>query len=257
MSPATDARRLSSAAKSPPQNARELIARLDALADPDHAVRLQRYFKTGPGEYGEGDVFIGLRMPVVRAACREFRDLPFAQIERVLGSEVHEHRMAALVVLAEQSKRALKHGDSAAAAERYDFYLAHTDRINNWDLVDVTCGDVVGKYLLSINETAPLTRLAQSEKLWERRIAMISAAAFVRGGRCDVAFALAELLIDDDHDLIHKAVGWMLREAGKVDATGLEDFLGRHAATMPRTALRYAIERLPEPRRKAWLTFKG
>lgn len=257
MSPATNSRRLSSNAKPPPQTARELIARLDALADAAHAVRLQSFFKTGPGEYGEGDVFIGLRMPVVRAVCREFRDLPPAQIKRVLDSEVHEHRMAALVVLAAQSKRALKHGKSAAAAEHFEFYLEHSDRINNWDLVDVTCRDVVGEYLLSIDETGPLLRLAESEALWDRRIAMVSTAAFIRGGRCDVAFTLAEVLIDDDHDLMHKAVGWMLREAGKRDMAGLEEFLDRHAATMPRTALRYAIERLPEPRRKAWLAFKG
>ncbi len=231
----------------------ELIARLDALADAGHAARLQGFFKTGPGEYGEGDVFIGLRMPQVRAVCREFAELPLEQIEVVLASPVHEHRMAALVVLAEQSKRAHKRGDMDAARDRYEFYLAHTRQINNWDLVDVTCRDVVGEYLLRANDLAPLRRLAKSDLLWERRIAMVSTAAFIRADRCDAAFELAEALIDDDHDLMHKAVGWMLREAGKRDPAGLERFLGAHASTMPRTALRYAIERLPESSRRHWM----
>ncbi|MBI4897626.1 MAG: DNA alkylation repair protein [Actinobacteria bacterium] len=236
---------------------RELITRLDALADAGHARRLQGFFKTGPGEYGEGDVFIGLRMPQIRAVCREFRELPLEEIEFVLAGPVHEHRMAALVVLAEQSKRAFKRGDLGAARERYEFYLAHTRRINNWDLVDVTCRDVVGEYLLHTDDLAPLRRLAQSNLLWERRIAMVSTAAFIRADRCDVAFELAEMLVGDDHDLMHKAVGWMLREAGKRDAAGLDRFLTHHAATMPRTALRYAIERLSESRRKHWMAFKG
>ncbi|MBI5311510.1 MAG: DNA alkylation repair protein [Actinobacteria bacterium] len=245
MSPPTDG--------PPPQTAAALTARLDALADPGHAEQLQRFFKTGPGEYGEGDVFIGLRMPQIRAVVRDFRELAPGEVESVLASEVHEHRMAALLVLVEQSKRSLKRGDLAAARELSDFYLAHTDRVNNWDLVDVTCRDVVGEYLVASGDVEPLKRLARSDSLWERRIAMIGTAAFIRAGRPEVAFELADLLVDDGHDLMHKAVGWMLREAGKKDPTGLDDFLERQAATMPRTALRYAIERMPAERRADWM----
>lgn len=231
-----------------------LRARLDSLADPVRAAHLQSYFKTGPGDYGEGDVFIGLRMPQVRAAVREYRELALSEVEIALASEVHEHRMAALLVLVERSRRALKRGDLVAAKESYDFYLAHSHRVNNWDLVDVTCRDVVGEYLVAIDDTRPLLRLAKSPSLWERRIAMISTSAFIRAGRPEVAFELARLLVDDDHDLMHKAVGWMLREAGKIEPRGLADFLTRHAATMPRTALRYAIERMSPEQRAEWLS---
>lgn len=235
------------------QTARALTARLDALADAGHARELQRFFKTGPGDYGEGDVFIGLRMPQIRAVVRDFRELPLGEVERVLHSKVHEHRMAALLVLVEQAKRARRLGDDAALRALSGFYLAHSDRVNNWDLVDVTCRDVVGEYVLASGDTATLRRLARSDSLWERRIGMISTAAFIRAGRTDVAFELAELLVDDGHDLMHKAVGWMLREAGKRDAGGLDAFLERHSATMPRTALRYAIERMDADTRADWM----
>lgn len=238
----------------PTQSAAGLIARLDALADPVRAAHSQSYFKTGPGDYGEGDIFIGLRMPQVRAAAREFRELPLGEVQIVLASEVHEHRMAALLVIAAQSRHALRRGDVAAAKAAYDFYLDHSDRVNNWDLVDVTCRDVVGEYLVATGDVRPLRRLAKSDSLWERRIAMISTSAFIRAGRPEVAFELAEQLVDDQHDLMHKAVGWMLREAGKIDPGGLDDFLERHAATMPRTALRYSIERMSPQERAEWLS---
>lgn len=254
MSPRTEPSR---GRESPGRSAAGLIARLDALADPVRAAHSQSYFKTGPGDYGEGDVFIGLRMPQVRAAAREFRDLPLGEVEAVLASAVHEHRMAALLVVAAQSQRAFKLGDLAAAKAAYDFYLAHSDRVNNWDLVDVTCRDVVGEYLVATADARPLRRLARSDSLWERRIAMISSSAFIRAGQPRVAFELAELLIDDQHDLMHKAVGWMLREAGKIDPGGLDDFLERYAATMPRTALRYSIERMSPDERAEWLSRRG
>lgn len=240
-------------AQPPSQTAHELIARLDALADPAHAVQLQRFFKTGPGEYGEGDVFAGLRMPQIRAIVKEFRGLPPAEVERVLASETHEHRMAALLVLVEQAKSAKRRGAAGELRRLSDFYLAHSDRVNNWDLVDVTCRDVVGEHLLVAGDIRPLKQLAGSDSLWERRIAMISTAAFMRAGRTDVTVELAELLIDDDHDLMHKAVGWMLREVGKLEIGTLEAFLMRHAATMPRTTLRYAIERMSAAQRADWM----
>ena len=230
-----------------------LLRELEALGDPADAEFLQGYFKTGPGEYGEGDVFIGVRMPAIRKAIKPFRDLQLEQIERVLASPVHEHRMAALLICAEQAKRARRAGDGARHKLIYDFYLAHADRVNNWDLVDVTCRDVVGEYLLSRQDWRPLKKLARSKLLWERRIAMISTWSFIRAGEVAPTFELAELLVDDPHDLMHKATGWMLRDAGKRDPAALEEFLARHAKSMPRTALRYAIEKMPSERRRYWL----
>lgn len=235
------------------QTAAELQRRLNALGDPKYAANLSWFFKTGPGEYGEGDVFIGIRMPTLRKLCREFREMPLDEVDRALASPVHEHRMAALVVITERAKRHARRGETAARRELFEFYLAHTDTINNWDLVDVSCRDIVGEYLLSAGDIRPLRKLARSKSLWERRVAIISTAAFIRAGDNAPTFEIATLLLADGHDLIHKAVGWMLREAGKRDAAGLDDFLTRHAATMPRTALRYAIEKLPEARRKEWL----
>lgn len=229
-------------------SAAEVKAAVRELADPEQAKQLQRFFKTGPGEYGEGDVFAGVKVPPLRAIARANRDLPLDQIKELLASEVHEHRTVALVILTERAKRA----DRAESKVLYDFYLANVDRINNWDLVDISCRDVVGGYLLAIGAPQRLVPLAHSTDLWERRIAMVSTWQFIRAGDTDPAFAIAELLVDDDHDLIHKAVGWMLREAGKVDPDRLDEFLLTHAATMPRTALRYAIERMDPDVRERW-----
>lgn len=240
----------------PPElTARSLTAELDALANPAYAEHAQSYFKTGPGEYGEGDVFIGLRMPQIREVAKAYRELPFNELERQLQSEIHEHRIAALVILSEQAKRAAKRSDGERQQALYEFYLSHTDRINNWDLVDVSCRDVVGRYLFELRDTAPLTRLAGSESIWERRIAMVSTWAFIREGELGPTFEIAEQLLGDSEDLSHKAIGWMLREAGKRDEAELELFLERFAATMPRTALRYAIERMPPERRAYWLSY--
>jgi 3-methyladenine DNA glycosylase AlkD len=220
-------------------SARAAERALRQLADPARARVLQGFFRTGPGQYGEGDRFLGLTMPQIRALASDARDLPLDQIERLLESPWHEARMLALVVLAARFR-------GAAPAEQraiYRLYLRRSDRINNWDLVDVTAPAIVGGYLFE-RSPAPLRRLARSRNLWERRIAILATHYFIRRGRLDLTFELAESLLADRHDLMHKAVGWTLREAGKKDELALRRFLDRHAATMPRTALRYAIERL-------------
>jgi 3-methyladenine DNA glycosylase AlkD len=165
--------------------------------------------------------------------------------------------MAALVICVEQAKTAKKHGDLAEQKRLCDFYLSHTARINNWDLVDVTCRDVVGEYLLATANTKPLKRLAKSKVMWERRIGIVSTAAFIRAGELGPTFEIAQILLNDEHDLMHKATGWMLREAGKRDQAALEDFLRRNAQRMPRTALRYSIERMPPEQRRWWLEYRG
>jgi 3-methyladenine DNA glycosylase AlkD len=221
-----------------------------ALASPERATLLQRYFKTGPGEYGEGDVFLGLTMGQVSALTREFRDLPPPELEVLLESPLHEVRTGALKIMAVQA--AAKKTPDERKRELFELYLRCTDRINNWDLVDISAPDVVGRYLVG-RQRDLLRRLAASDSVWERRIAMISTAHFIRQGDLDDTFAIAEALIDDRHDLIHKAIGWMLRSAGDKDRGRLKDFLERHAAVMPRTALRYALEHFPPDERAYYM----
>jgi 3-methyladenine DNA glycosylase AlkD len=229
-------------------SAADVRAEIDALADPAQANNLKRFFKTGPGEYGEGDVFIGVKVPPLRKIARGYRDLPLSELDALLASPVHEHRTVALVIVTERSKRA----DAQQRTELYDFYLAHTPQIRNWDHVDISCPDVVGGQLLALGDSAPLKSLARSRDLWERRIAIVSTFKFIRAGELEPTFEVARLLLDDEQDLIHKAVGWMLREAGKKDLKALEEFLDRHARAIPRTSLRYAIERMPPERRAYW-----
>ncbi len=219
--------------------AQVIKASLDEVGSPTDAEFLQRFFKTGKGAYGEGDIFIGVRMPVVRKIASAYNDLPLAEIEELLDSPIHEHRMTALVIMVNKAKKA----SEDQLEQLYDLYLRRTDRINNWDLVDISCPNIVGKYLFD-KPKQPLYKLAQSKDLWERRIAIISTAYFIRTGQNDDTFKLAGILMDDTHDLIHKAVGWMLREAGKKDEARLKLFLDKHASTMPRTMLRYSIEKL-------------
>ena len=227
---------------------KELHKRMLALGDPVRAGHSLRFFKTGPGEYGEGDRFLGLTLPQIRAITREYRALPLADLSRLLDSEWHEERLVALIIATEQFRR----GDAAARRTIYDWYLAKTDRINNWDLVDVSAHKIVGAYLLD-RSRAPLRRLARSKSPWERRIAIIATAAFIREGDLDDTLQVAKILLDDHHDLIHKGVGWMLREVGKRDVRVLRAFLDEHAAHMPRTALRYAIERFPPALRERYM----
>ena len=222
--------------------------RVRALADPARARLLQGFFKTGPGQYGEGDRFLGLTMPQVRTVAAACRDTSLDEVERLLESPWHEMRMLALVILANS------YGGASAArqADIYRLYLRRTDRINNWDLVDVTAPAVVGIHLLT-RSRAPLRRLARSRNVWERRIAIVATAALIRRDDFSETVWIAELLLGDEHDLIHKAVGWMLREVGKRDEATLRRFLDAHAARMPRTALRYAIERLPPAHRRKYM----
>ena len=222
--------------------------RLKALANPEDAKVLQWFFKTGPGEYGEGDVFIGIRVPVLRQLVKEFRSADEKTVLSLLAAPVHEMRMLALLIWVAQF-------ESGTADERgriYRSYLEHTDRINNWDLVDLSAPAIVGGHLLDRSRRS-LVRLAKSKSLWERRIAIIATLTFIRRKEFEEVQAIADLLLHDSHDLIHKAVGWMLREMGKRDVQVLESFLSTRYQVMPRTMLRYAIEKFPEAKRLGYL----
>lgn len=212
---------------------------LNALENPSDAAFSQRFFKTGKGQYGEGDIFIGLRVPQTRLIAKKYKDLAIDEIEKLLESPIHEHRLCAVIIMAEQAKRA----NDVLKKSLYELYLRRTDRINNWDIVDVSCRDIVGGFLQEKSRN-PLYKLAQSTNMWERRIAIVSTWHFIRVGDLDDTFKIVEMLIEDKEDLTHKATGWMLREAGKKDEARLKDFLDKHAHHMPRTMLRYSLERL-------------
>ena len=233
---------------SPRLSARHARARLRALANPTDAAFLLRFFKTGPGEYGEGDRFLGIRVPDMRRVAREFRDLPLAQVKALLASPWHEERLMALVILGDQHAR----GDAATRERIYRLYLTSTRHINNWDLVDASAPGIVGAHLFGRN-SRPLEALARSKDLWERRIAIVATHWFIRNGDIRPTLRVATILLKDPHDLIHKATGWMLREAAKRDRAATERFLRRHQQRMPRTMLRYAIERFPPEARKQYL----
>jgi 3-methyladenine DNA glycosylase AlkD len=222
--------------------------RLESLADEPTSEILRGFLKTGPGEYGEGDRFRGIRVPVLRKLCREFRHAGVKVISELLDSPWHEDRMLALLLLIERYRASSERGREAL----YAFYCSRTERINNWDLVDVTCPHIVGRHLHA-RDRSPLYRFVQSPSLWERRIAIVSTFHFIRKNDFADTLALAERLLADPEVLLHKATGWMLREVGKRDLPVLVAFLDEHATAMPRTALRYAIERLPEEQRLAWL----
>jgi 3-methyladenine DNA glycosylase AlkD len=226
----------------------ELKREIRRHADPAGAKNLMRFFKTGPGEYGEGDRFLGITVPVQRSIARRFNDLRASDAEKLLRSKVHEDRLIALMILIEKYRR----GGEPERDEVIRIYLANTGRVNNWDLVDLSAPHLLGRHLTDRNR-ALLYRMARSENLWERRIAIIATQAFIRNGDLGTTFDLAEILLADGHDLIHKAVGWMLREAGKRDRAAEERFLDRHAASMPRTMLRYAIEKFPDRLRREYL----
>lgn len=229
------------------RQAAEFVLRLRAMRSDDELRKIQRYFKTDEGDYGHGDVFIGVRMGDVFALAKEFVELPPTEIEQLLDDEVHEVRAGAVSVMAKQAAR--KATTDERRGELYDLYLRRHDRINNWDLVDLGARDVIGARLVD-RDRSPLYELARSDDLWERRTAIYATAAFLRIGQLDDTFAIAELLLDDPEDLIHKAVGGWIRHAGKTDAARLLAFLDAHAATMPRVMLRYAIEHL-DPAEKA------
>lgn len=226
--------------------------RLKSLASPAAATAATRFFKTGPGEYGEGDTFIGITVPTLRTVSRSFRALPLDEIRSLLNSPVHEERHLALLVLVLQVAK----GDEAHRKRVYDLYLGNTPFVNNWDLVDCSAPQVVGGHLLT-RPKEPLYTLVRSKSLWERRIAVVSTQHFIRHGEFADTLAVSELLLRDTEDLIHKATGWTLREVGKKDQSALEGFLDRHAAVMPRTMLRYAVEKFPPDRRRAYLHLKA
>jgi len=226
-----------------------LRAKLQQLANPSKALTLQRFFKTGEGEYGAGDVFLGITVPLQRALIKSYIHLNFKDLKKLLNSKLHEERLCSLLILVKQYQKAVYVKNKASI---YQFYLAHTHRINNWDLVDLTAPYIVGDFLFN-QDAKPLYQLAQSENLWERRIAIVATHYFIRQKVYQPTTAIAAMLLHDTEDLIHKACGWMLREAGKREVKVLEKFLKQYAAKMPRTMLRYAIEKFPEPKRKQFL----
>lgn len=221
------------------------------LADPKRAEVSKWYFKTGPGEYGESDIFIGLSSPQMRALSKKYRTTGFADILKLLRSRIHEERMLALLIWTLQFPKA----DLPQQKKIYAAYLKQTRYINNWDLVDLSAPLIIGAYLFDRDKTI-LHKLAQSKLLWERRIAILATLYFIRKGLFQPTLEIAEILLFDEHDLIHKAVGWMLRETGKRDLNCEEKFLKRHYKNMPRTMLRYAIEKFPEIKRKKYLQGK-
>jgi 3-methyladenine DNA glycosylase AlkD len=233
---------------------KQLEKRLQEAADPERAKNSQWFFKTGPGQYGEGDVFIGLTGPEMRKIAKEFSGLSIIDIQKLLDDEVHEKRQIGLLILYERYKKACKEKNENSKKEIFEFYLknAKKNNINNWDLVDISAPHIIGNYLLDKNREI-LYKLAISENLWEKRIAIISTAAFIRNNEFDDCLKISKMLLGDKHDLIHKAVGWMLREVGKKDQRLLELFLKENYQNLPRTALRYAIEKFEEGRRKRFL----
>ena len=230
-----------------PADLDELRRELREAAEPERVPELQRFFKTGLGGYGEGDVFLGVRVPAVRVVARLHAGLNLEDVTKLLRSPIHEERLAALVILVRRYGRA----DEQQRQRIYDLYLGNTAHVNGWDLVDVSAPHIVGAHLLVRRgaEQQVLDRLASSPLMWERRIAIMATFAFVREGDCNETLRLARILLDDEHGLIHKAVGWMLREVGKRDEELLVGFLQQHAGDMPRTMLRYAVERLDAPLR--------
>ncbi len=224
-----------------------LYTKMLEKADPSQVAGLARFFKTGPGQYGEGDQFLGIKVPVTRSVVKEcWRQVNWADLEACMSSDYHEVRLAALLTLVEIYRHTKK-------AECIDFYLSHTTYINNWDLVDLSCYPLLGEWLLDKDRTL-LYDLARSGKtIWEQRIGMVSTMTFIRHGQLEDTFAIADILLHHPHDLIHKAVGWLLREAGKRDKAALESYLQPRYKTMPRTMLRYAIEKFPEAERQQYL----
>ena len=227
---------------------------LELSGDPGRAKILSSFFKTGKGQYGEGDVFLGITVPEQRKIAKKYTLLTLKQIKELLQSKIHERRLTALLILVEQYKLAQRTKELKQQKAIVDFYLQHTEYVNNWDLVDLTADKILGQYLLDKKkERDILLKLSNSSILWERRIAIVATFAFIRNHEYTFTLRIAERLLDDTHDLIHKAVGWMLREVGKRDLIVEEKFLEKHAHTMPRTMLRYAIERFNKKKRNEYM----
>ena len=246
-----------------------LLTRMLSKADPSEVPGLSRFFKTGPGQYGEGDKFLGIKVPVTRAVVKEcWRSVSFQDLEECITSPYHEVRLAALLALVEVFSHAgkrppIKSGVTEGAPgvtkeQCVEFYLDHTAWINNWDLVDLSCYPLLGQWLLDREDRSLLYNLATNGRtIWEQRIGIVSTMTFIRNGQLTDTFRIADILLHHPHDLIHKAVGWLLREAGKRDKSALEAWLQPRVSQMPRTMLRYAIERFPEEERKRYLLEKS
>ena len=226
-----------------------IINNLQSLANPEIAEHSQRFFKTGKGEYGEGDLFLGIRVPIIRQAVKKFKIVSLATLKRLLKSEFHEIRLFALLSLVYQYEK------TDQQEEIYKIYLSNTKYINNWDLVDTSTPNIVGSFLVN-NDRKVLYNLAESDSLWERRISILATFKFIRNGQFKDTLLISETLLNDDEDLIHKAVGWMLREVGNRDIKTEEKFLKKHYNNMPRTMLRYAIEKFEEEKRQKYLKGK-
>jgi 3-methyladenine DNA glycosylase AlkD len=229
----------------------DIKSEISKLADSKKAILLQKYFKTGKGEYAQGDIFIGLTVPQSRLIAKKYSDLSLEDIEILLHSKIHEERLIALLIMIFKFKRA----DDNIKKQIYNLYLSNTKCINNWDLVDLSSRDIVGAYLFD-KPRDQLYKLAKSDNLWERRISIISTFYFIARKEYKESIKIANILLNDSHDLIHKAVGWTLREVGKKDKDELIRFLKEHYKVMPRTMLRYAIEKFPLQKRKAYLASK-
>ena len=236
----------------PDKQAKCIRRKLKALGKPEDVRHLQRFFKTGKGQYGAGDLFLGIRMPQLRALVKAYRGTSLEVCLDLLQSGYHEERMLALLLMVDLFERADRAGDVKVCEAVYIRYLDHTAYINNWDLVDLSCYKLAGVWLLN-RDKAKLYELARSADLWERRIAIITTMQFIRHDQFEDTLKIAEILLHDEHDLIHKAAGWMLREVGNRDRAVEEKFLRKHCRTMPRTMLRYAIEKFPEPLRQSYL----
>jgi len=226
----------------------EIDKELEKYSNKEKATLLQRFFKTGKGEYGERDVFLGLNVGQQRKIAKQFKNLHLQDIQKLLDSEIHEKRLIGLLILVEQFKK----GDEKTREKIFNFYLRNAKKINNWDLVDLSAPNIVGVYLLDRGRDT-LYKLVSSDNLWEKRIAILSTFTFIRNNDFEDTLKISEMLLEDKHDLIHKAVGWMLREVGKRDQEKLEDFLKKHYKKMPRTMLRYSIEKFEESKRQKYL----
>ncbi|MFA4953510.1 MAG: DNA alkylation repair protein [Candidatus Pacearchaeota archaeon] len=228
----------------------ELKKELREFENPEKAKVLRRFFKTGKGQYGEGDIFLGIQVPTQRQIAKKYFNLNFQEIQELLNSKIHEERLIALIILTNQYKKAKK--DNFAKRQIFEFYIKNINNVNNWDLVDLSAPNIVGEFLQK-EDTGILRELAKSKNIWERRIAIISTYSFIRKRSFGEALIISDILLKDEHDLIHKAVGWMLREIGKRNKNVLEIFLQQRHKEMPRTMLRYAIEKFPEEERKKWM----
>ena len=229
------------------QLTKTITNKLQALSDAEKREIFPKFFKAGKGEYGEGDRFLGVTVPNIRAIAKLHKDISIEEIRELIQSEWHEVRLCALIIMVKKSKKK----DEALRKELFNLYLSQTKRINNWDLVDLSCRFIIGEYLLDKSRDI-LYQLAQSPLLWDNRIAIVSTYAFIRKGQLEDTYALSDLMMQHPHDLMHKAIGWMLREAGKRNPERLYDYVMSHRADMPRTMLRYAIEKF-SPKERAIL----